>query len=191
MTTQQQGLLDALTAAGWELAKTDDLHEWWADEVWIMRSVWSPQGNCFYLTFLVDPQADQQRKRGESVWAVKASVRLPDRWLQSPGEFTFSLGHGWERRLSGFISDVSRFRTDRLATQWTDPNVKTVNTCDECNSLYFAVASDMDSLCPECAHLLYGYEPCAHTFEGGRCTKCHWDGSVSAFCQTLKDQPAK
>ena len=58
MTTQQQGLLDALTEAGWELAASEQLHEWWADDVWRMRSVWSPQGREFYLTFLVDPMLD-------------------------------------------------------------------------------------------------------------------------------------
>src|SRR5215217_5062206 len=104
MTAQQQGLFDALTVAGWELAQVEELHEWWADDVWLMRSVWSPQGSQFYLTFVVDPQTDLHRRRekGESVWAVKASATLPTRWQQSDGEFTFSLGHGWTERLSGF-----------------------------------------------------------------------------------------
>jgi len=115
MTPRQQALLDALIATGWELAQTEELHEWWADDVWLMRSVWSPQGCQFYLTFLVDPQADRQRKRGEMVWAVKASATLPKGWQQADGEFTFSLGHGWAERLSGFISDVSRFRQDGAA----------------------------------------------------------------------------
>jgi hypothetical protein len=117
MTTQQKGLLDSLTAAGWELASTEELHEWWADGVWLMRSVWSPQDAQFYLTFLVDPQTDlhRRRKRGESVWAVKASATLPTRWQQSDGELRLGLGHGWAERLSGFVSDVSRFRKHQAA----------------------------------------------------------------------------
>lgn len=63
-----------------------------------------------------------------------------------------------------------------------------LKTCDECGSLYFADTSRMDSLCPECAHLLYGYEPCVHTFVNGRCSRCHWDGSVSDYGRKLKQE---
>ncbi len=61
-------------------------------------------------------------------------------------------------------------------------------TCDECNSLYFDASSPMEALCPECSHWLYGYDRCEHEFEtesqsspGGRCRKCFWDGTVTAF----------
>jgi hypothetical protein len=53
--------------------------------------------------------------------------------------------------------------------------------CDECGSAYVAITSQMAKLCPECAHLLYGYPNCPHIFESGRCTSCGWDGSRSAF----------
>ena len=53
--------------------------------------------------------------------------------------------------------------------------------CDECGSDYFAHTSKMDSLCPECAHLLYGYENCEHSFDTRRCSKCGWDGSRSDY----------
>lgn len=64
-------------------------------------------------------------------------------------------------------------------------------TWDECGSLFFSEASRMDSLCPECAHLLYGYESCRHTFVDGRCSSCHWDGSVSEYCRTLKREDSR
>jgi hypothetical protein len=66
-----------------------------------------------------------------------------------------------------------------------------VNTCDECGSLFFADASRMDRLCPECSRILYGHESCEHTFVSGRCSKCHWDGSVSVYCRKLKGEEAK
>ena len=53
--------------------------------------------------------------------------------------------------------------------------------CDECGGGYLAASSKMASLCPECAHRLYGYPPCAHEMADGRCTKCGWDGSTSAY----------
>jgi len=66
-----------------------------------------------------------------------------------------------------------------------------VKTCDECRSVYFAETSRMDALCPECSHLLYGYEACEHTFVDGRCSKCYWDGSVSEYCRKLKEEGSK
>jgi hypothetical protein len=59
-------------------------------------------------------------------------------------------------------------------------------TCDECRSDYFAERSTMASLCPECAHRLYGYPRCAHVFIDGRCRICHWDGSTSDFAKTRR-----
>ena len=113
MTTQQRDLLAALAEAGWELAGPEDLHEWWADDVWMMRSVWSPQSSQFYLTFLVDPQLDIHRRRnkGEGVWAVKASRTLPTDWRTKDGEFCLTLGRGWEKELKAFVGKISGFRT--------------------------------------------------------------------------------
>jgi hypothetical protein len=111
MTTQQKGLLEALNAFGWELAKTEEILEWWADNVWVMRSAWSPQNCEFYLTFLVDPQSDRNANKAEKVWAVKASSTPPTQWQQCDGEITFVLGHGWAKRLDAFIAEASNFRT--------------------------------------------------------------------------------
>ena len=36
-------------------------------------------------------------------------------------------------------------------------------------------------LCPECAHILYGYQNCPHHFQNGRCVNCYWDGSKSEY----------
>ncbi len=58
---------------------------------------------------------------------------------------------------------------------------QTVKTCDECGSSFFTKASRMIGLCPECSHLIYGYENCRHIFIDGRCSDCHWNGSTSDF----------
>jgi hypothetical protein len=117
MTPQQTELLHRLSEAGWGLAGTEGLDQWWADEVWRVQSVWSPQTAQFFLTFLVDPQLDLHRKRkaGERVWAVLASGSLPTRWQGSEGEITFSLGHGWTERLKDFVASLSAFRHEHAA----------------------------------------------------------------------------
>ena len=55
--------------------------------------------------------------------------------------------------------------------------MRTDGVCDECTSRYFLDSSRMTSLCPSCAHWLYGYEPCSH--DGLPCGNCGWDGSRS------------
>lgn len=52
-----------------------------------------------------------------------------------------------------------------------------IKDCDECGSKYFADTSKMTALCPECSHMLYGYENCEHRFENGRCVTCYWNGN--------------
>ncbi len=61
-------------------------------------------------------------------------------------------------------------------------------TCDECGSPYRPGTSEMAALCPECAHVLYGHEPCSHEMVDGSCTKCLWDGSRSEYVRGLQDE---
>ena len=60
--------------------------------------------------------------------------------------------------------------------------------CTECESEFLRSASAMDSLCPECAHVIFGYPKCDHVFKGGRCIKCRWDGSESEYIKYLKKE---
>lgn len=58
--------------------------------------------------------------------------------------------------------------------------------CDECGSAYEQSSSQMSSVCPECAHYIYGYENCAHEFSNGQCNKCKWDGSTTPYIESIK-----
>ena len=64
-------------------------------------------------------------------------------------------------------------------------------TCDECGSPFRAERSAMAGLCAECAHLIYGYDACRHEFVDGRCRRCGWDGSTSAYTALLKARVEK
>ena len=63
---------------------------------------------------------------------------------------------------------------------------KETKICDECGSTYFIGTSKMESMCPECSHVIYSCEPCAHEFKNNRCTKCNWDGSTTEYIKSLK-----
>lgn len=65
-------------------------------------------------------------------------------------------------------------------------NDKEVEICVECGSEYFKSKSKMKSLCPECTHVLYGYENCKHNLENGRCINCFWNGQQSEYIKRIK-----
>ena len=63
-----------------------------------------------------------------------------------------------------------------------------VSKCEECGSYYFRDLSCLTDLCLECAHVIYGYEQCTHSFVDGRCSRCYWDGSTSKYIKRLKSK---
>ncbi len=123
MQAQRTELLNQLPEHGWRVAGAEENLEWWADEMWPLESVWSPVGSRVYVTFLVDPQFDGDRKKGEAVWAVMASPAKPMSRLQVEGEFTLSLGQGWKNRLPAFFDHLSalRSKSKEASSAWAAP----------------------------------------------------------------------
>ena len=78
MKTLNAKLADYLEVDGWDLVHdhTQDL-EWWADEIWQLKSLWSPVGTEVFVTFLVDPMWEGNREKGQGVWAVGCSASFP------------------------------------------------------------------------------------------------------------------
>ena len=70
----------------------------------------------------------------------------------------------------------------------TPVSEKELAVCDECGSLFFKESSQMETLCPECAHILYSYKNCDHKFQDGRCIYCYWDGTKSEYVKKLFQQ---
>jgi hypothetical protein len=109
-TTQRVQILAALSARGWNLHETLDT-DWWADEILVLTSNWSPVGMKLVITFLVDPQHAAPRTSVESVWAVVASIkRATDRAQAESAGPLLALGNGWESRLAEFVRAVDALR---------------------------------------------------------------------------------
>jgi hypothetical protein len=113
MQTQRTELLNHLPEHGWRVASVEENLEWWADEMWLLESVWSPVGSRAYVTFIVDPMAGPSRRKGEAVWAVTASLTKPISRLSAEGEFILNLGSGWKERLPDFFEHLSIIRGQR------------------------------------------------------------------------------
>lgn len=110
MQAQRTELLALLPEHGWRVSMIEDDLEWWADEMWLLESVWSPVGSRVYVTFLVEPQFDGSRKKGEAVWAVMASLFKPASSLRGEHEYTFSLGPGWKDHVPYFFAFIGILR---------------------------------------------------------------------------------
>jgi 1,2-phenylacetyl-CoA epoxidase PaaB subunit len=118
MNAYQQLIHDRLAEFGWVFGGYADLDAWWADQSWRLRSVWSPQECEAYLTFLVDPQADlNRRKSGEDVWAVKASSQPPSDGSArtQDGDVIFDFGHGWRARMGELFASLQNMRDQYVA----------------------------------------------------------------------------
>jgi hypothetical protein len=109
MVTQRARILRALAERGWDHVDDLETHEWWADEILVLESKWSPRDRRVLLIFLVDPVHEPPRSKGEAVWAVAAARdRPPDR--AAVHEPVLSLGRGWEERLPEFLDAVDALR---------------------------------------------------------------------------------
>lgn len=110
METQSLELARRLIGSGWEIVRRDaDALPWWADEIWYLESTWASRTPVF-LTFLVDPQAEGQRKRGEKVWAVGASGTYPDDRHCAASVTLISLGRGWQAEIPALFEALQRYR---------------------------------------------------------------------------------
>jgi hypothetical protein len=114
MLTQRTTIISQLERHGWQAGLLDETEycwkssAWQIDELWLLESVWSPEGRQLYLAFLIDPQVDlQKRKKGEGVWAVRASTELSLFWLS---DTCLSLGSGWEKGLPAFLQEIAALR---------------------------------------------------------------------------------
>jgi len=110
MQTQRTELLEGLPEHGWRFAGEEKDIQWWADEMWLLESVWSPVGSRAYITLLVDPMVGPNRRKGEAVWAAMASLTRPISRLSAEGDFTLTFGQGWKERLPEFFEHLSTLR---------------------------------------------------------------------------------
>ena len=104
-------LTELLESNGWvvETREESDL-EWWADEMWMIRSTWRPTDYELFLTFLVDPMHDGHRSKGQAVWALGVTETIPRDRLSASESAMLQLKPKFERGLEQFIVDIGQLR---------------------------------------------------------------------------------
>jgi len=111
MKTYTQKMMDYLVCDGWDITEKEQENlEWWADEVWKLESNWSPSGSIAYLTFLVDPMHEGNRRKGESVWAIGCSKQYPKSREQAEAGGTISFGKAFKTHILEFQITMEALR---------------------------------------------------------------------------------
>ena len=113
MKPNRQKVQEHLEMDGWEIKSIIDLNdlEWWADEIWQVNSTWSPQGVIAYITFLVDPQHEGNRRKGEAVWGFGCSKDYPTTSREAQSCSVLAFGKAFKNGINDFQLEMESLRT--------------------------------------------------------------------------------
>lgn len=112
MKSYQQKIEGYLECNGWEVVSVDSDHnDWWADEYWKLKSTWSPLSSECYLTFLVDPQFEGDRKPREGVWSVGVTPKKPLDSRQAQEYACIVFNKKFKENIETFINQLDEIRT--------------------------------------------------------------------------------
>jgi hypothetical protein len=111
LKSPKQKLADILDGEGWDINRVHvaDL-DWWADEIWELRSRRSPEGVSAFITFIVDPQHEGLRSKGQAVWGVGVCATMPVSRREAESLGTVALNMIGKREVEAFIERVGALR---------------------------------------------------------------------------------
>lgn len=106
MEFQRQTIREKLIEKGWKITELEKVElDWWASEMWLIESVWSPIGKTAYITFLFEPS------EAEEVWDIVASSeKFEYRGDRKKSFFLNIKTSGWKKDLPEFIKYLSEIR---------------------------------------------------------------------------------
>ena len=110
--TVEQKLADFLEVEGWNIERRHETAlDWWADEIWELRSRWSPEGARAFITFLVDPQFEGDRSKGQAVWGIGSSSMFPQSREEAESHGIISVGsRRFKAEIEDFLSRLDELR---------------------------------------------------------------------------------
>jgi len=123
MFGEQNKLKELFDKYGWELIDSQSTNVWWIEEIWLIKSIWSPTDCKVFLSFIVDEQWTDRARTAFGVNRITASVSKPVNWM-AESEFEFDkveldtdgldiiyLGRRWERSIPKFFEELANIRS--------------------------------------------------------------------------------
>jgi hypothetical protein len=101
----------------WEIVEVGSNEDWWDDEHWKVQLRFDPN-LCFVLCFIVDPQYDQPRIKGQGIYEILASTKFPDSWNDrenSIGSISMTK-RKFDTKLKEFMGNLDDFKKGKTAT---------------------------------------------------------------------------
>ena len=111
---RQNQIEQELEKKNWEIALIDESGEWWDDEHWKVQFKFD-QNIFFYLCFIVDPQFEGQRNKGQGIYEIKASTEFPKNWNDDSSEIACisMTKRKFEIKLNEFVGDVEKYKREK------------------------------------------------------------------------------
>lgn len=100
-----------LLEKNWEIIKIEKNFDWWDDENWLIQFKYD-NNITLYICFIIDPQFESTRGKGEQLWEVKASTEFPKDWNDNQSTITslYLSSRKFENRLNDFIAELEKFK---------------------------------------------------------------------------------
>ena len=104
----------ALLKKGWELTEIGKAKDWWDDEHWVVQYTYDPSIS-FYLCFIVDPQFEDFRKKGQGIYQLLGSTKFPESWNDTSSKISSisMTKRKFNCKLSEFMIELEQFKNTR------------------------------------------------------------------------------
>lgn len=100
----------------WEIAEIGSNEEWWDDEHWKVNLRFD-SNISFFLCFIVDPQFEKPRTKGQGVIEILASTEFPNNWndnSNSIGSISMTK-RKFNLKLREFIESLESFKREKTS----------------------------------------------------------------------------
>ena len=100
-----------LNKIDFEITKIGQNEDWWDDEHW--RIEYKYDSNLkFIICFIVDPQFEGQRKKGQGIYEIKATKQFPENWNDDKETIAslYMTKRKFNIKLKEFINDIIKFK---------------------------------------------------------------------------------
>lgn len=105
-----------LLSRDWEIIEIGSNQHWWDDEHWRIQLKYNPRIS-FFLCFIVDPQFNQPRKKGQGIYQVLASTEFPNNWNDDNTKIsTINMTkRKFSIKIEEFTKDLENFKKEKMA----------------------------------------------------------------------------